>query len=132
VGALELPRHARARHLEPVVEATSCPRASNHAAADRSPPRRDRRTLPPLPCAPAGRVRLGRTRHGLRPRPLRRGLLVSYEPGAARPSLEQHFDLRDALAALFDRKVDLVMSGAVRNPFIRADIERSKELVYAA
>ena len=59
-------------------------------------------------------------------------LLVSYEPGAARPSLEQHFDLRDALAALFDRKVDLVMSGAVRNPFIRADIERSKELVYAA
>jgi predicted nucleotidyltransferase len=59
-------------------------------------------------------------------------LLVTYEPGTSRPSVEEHFDLRDALASLFDRKVDLVMSGAVRNPFIRADIERSKELVYAA
>ena len=59
-------------------------------------------------------------------------LLVTYERGAAGPSLEEHFDLRDALAALFGREVDLVMSGAVRNPYIRADIERSKEVIYAA
>lgn len=59
-------------------------------------------------------------------------LLVTYDPDLPRPGLEEYFALRDELSALFRRPVDLVMSGAVRNPFVRADIERSKELLYAA
>ncbi len=58
-------------------------------------------------------------------------LLVTYEPQAA-PTFSDYFDLSERLAALFARPVDLVMSGAVRNPFLRAGIERSKELLYAA
>jgi predicted nucleotidyltransferase len=59
-------------------------------------------------------------------------LLVTYYPDAPGPSLAEYFDLRDQLAALLGREVDLVMAGAPRNPFVRADIERSKELLYAA
>jgi predicted nucleotidyltransferase len=56
-------------------------------------------------------------------------LLVTYEPA---PNLTEYFDLNEQLSALLGRPVDLVMSGAVRNPFIHADIERWKQPVYAA
>jgi len=58
-------------------------------------------------------------------------LLVTYDPDVPRPSLAEHFALRDALAGLLGRPVDLVIVGAVRNPFVQADIERSRELLYA-
>jgi len=58
-------------------------------------------------------------------------LLVTYQP-QAQPTFNDYFDLSEQLAALFARPVDLVMSGAVRNPYLRAGIERSKELLYAA
>lgn len=38
------------------------------------------------------------------------------------------YALRNAL----DRPVDLVEFGAVRNPYLRASIDESRELVYAA
>lgn len=58
-------------------------------------------------------------------------VLVSYDPTA--PSdLGEYFDLRDALAALLGRDVDLVMADAVRNPCVRAAIERGKEPIFAA
>jgi predicted nucleotidyltransferase len=59
-------------------------------------------------------------------------LLVTYEPSTARPTLEEYFAFGEQLEALFGHPVDLVMAGAVRNPYVRADIERSKELVYEA
>ena len=59
-------------------------------------------------------------------------LLVTYDPDIPRPSLAEYFGLQDELSALLGRPVDLVMSGAVRNPFIRADIEQARELLYAA
>ena len=40
--------------------------------------------------------------------------------------------LKEALEDLFGRPVDLVEATAVRNPYLRADIERSRELLYAA
>jgi uncharacterized protein len=58
-------------------------------------------------------------------------LLVTYLPGH-RADFSAHLDLRDALAVLLGRHVDLVMEDAVENPFIRADIERFREPVYAA
>lgn len=59
-------------------------------------------------------------------------LLVTYAPDLPRANLAEYFGLRDELSALLGRPVDLVMSGAVRNPFIRADIEQARELLYAA
>ena len=57
--------------------------------------------------------------------------LVAFEP-VQRPSLGDYLALRDALAAVVDRPVDLVVEGSVRNPFIRAGIERSAEALYGA
>lgn len=59
-------------------------------------------------------------------------LLVSYRPDRARAGLREYFALRDALAELLGKPVDLVMINAVENPFIRAGIERSRQLLYAA
>ena len=58
--------------------------------------------------------------------------LVEYDPAVGSPTLREYFTLRDALADLLGRPVDLVMAGAVRNRYISADIEATRELVYAA
>lgn len=55
--------------------------------------------------------------------------LVEFETG---PSLGDYLGLRDDLEALFARPVDLVMPRAVRNPYIRAEIDRDRRLLYAA
>ena len=57
--------------------------------------------------------------------------LVAFE-SPERMSLDEFFGLRDALAATVGRPVDLVSEGSVRNPFIRAGIERSAETVYGS
>jgi uncharacterized protein len=46
--------------------------------------------------------------------------------------LDAYFGLKDELEALFHRPVDLVSVGSVRNPYVRASIERDRQLVYAA
>jgi predicted nucleotidyltransferase len=58
-------------------------------------------------------------------------LLVTYLPDHT-PNFGKHLELRDALAKLSGRPVDLVMAGAVENPFIRAGIERSRQALYGA
>jgi uncharacterized protein len=47
-------------------------------------------------------------------------------------SLKAFFAFKGALEALLGRPVDLVESGALRNPYLRASIERSAERVFAA
>jgi len=44
----------------------------------------------------------------------------------------RYFDLVDALRNTLGRPVDLVEFGAVRNPYLRAAINKSRELVYAS
>jgi uncharacterized protein len=58
--------------------------------------------------------------------------LVEFDRTRVTPTLGTFFELRDRLADLVVRPVDLVMVGSIRNPFIQADIERSSEPVYAA
>ena len=48
------------------------------------------------------------------------------------PSLQDFFGAKEALEALLGREVDLVEAGAVRNPFILAAINASRESLYAA
>lgn len=45
---------------------------------------------------------------------------------------DAYFGLREELCRLFQREVDLVSVAAVKNPYLRSAIERSKELLYAA
>jgi len=42
------------------------------------------------------------------------------------------FRLARGLEAVLGRPVDLVEAGAVKNPYLRAGIERSRRLVHAA
>src|SRR5258708_39052450 len=42
-------------------------------------------------------------------------------------SLDTYFGLKEALEALFERRVDLVEPGAVRNPYLKMSIEQSRE-----
>ena len=58
--------------------------------------------------------------------------LVDFVPTQGAPSLAMFFDVQNQLADLVGRPVNLVMVDAIRNPFIRADIDRSREPVYAA
>jgi predicted nucleotidyltransferase len=58
--------------------------------------------------------------------------LVAFERDTPLRALDAYFGLKEGLEALLGRPVDLVMPDAVRNPYLRASIERSREVVYAA
>ena len=59
-------------------------------------------------------------------------VLVTYEPDCPAPALGEYFGLSEELSALFGYKVDLTMAAAIRNPFVRADIDRTRQPLYAA
>jgi predicted nucleotidyltransferase len=59
--------------------------------------------------------------------------LVEFDPGHPEAlSLETYFGFKEALEALLNRSVDLVELGAVRNPYLKASIEGSREPVFEA
>ena len=43
-----------------------------------------------------------------------------------------YFGLIDGLERLFERRVDLVEAGSVRNPYFRQEVEAHQETLYAA
>lgn len=47
-------------------------------------------------------------------------------------SLKTYFGLKESMEALFGRTVDLVEPAAVGNPYLRASIEGSRELLFEA
>jgi len=59
-------------------------------------------------------------------------LLVELEPMEPYARVDAYFGLLDDLRALLGPKVDLVMAGAVKNPYIARDIEGTKRILYAA
>jgi len=58
--------------------------------------------------------------------------LVEFEPRPAGDYATAFFEFKESLERLFDRPVDLVVASAIRNPYFRRSIERSKALLYAA
>lgn len=58
-------------------------------------------------------------------------LLVEFEPLQSYALVDAYFGLLDELRSLLGY-VDLVMVGAVKNPYIARAIEREKQLLYAA
>ena len=58
--------------------------------------------------------------------------LVDFGPADGHTKAHAYFDLLDDLRALLGTEVDLVMAGAVKNRYIARDIERTKQVLYAA
>ena len=58
--------------------------------------------------------------------------LVEFRLDDGRAPLRQYFDFAEALHQALGHSIDLVESGAVGNPYLRAAIDKSRELVYAS
>lgn len=58
--------------------------------------------------------------------------LVEFEPDPDLNTFHAYMDLRGELSRLLERPVDLVMPSAVRNLYIKQQIEDTREPVYAA
>ncbi len=59
-------------------------------------------------------------------------LLVEFGPMDTYARVDAYFDLLDDLRDILGTEVDLVMVDAVKNRYISADIERTKQALYAA
>ena len=58
--------------------------------------------------------------------------LVELEPQSDLTPLEEFFGFQADLSRLLERSVDLVEARAVRNAYVLANINRTREVVYAA
>jgi predicted nucleotidyltransferase len=58
--------------------------------------------------------------------------LVYFEPQTGPGYADRYFGLLESLEALFGQPVDLVVASAIKNPYFRESVERSKAVVYAA
>jgi hypothetical protein len=63
---------------------------------------------------------------------LRSGLLVDFEPMDFYARVGAYFGLLDELRTLLEGNADLVMVGAVKNPYIARSRERTKQQLHAA
>jgi uncharacterized protein len=59
-------------------------------------------------------------------------LLVDFLPEAAARAFGGYFGLKEELQQLFRRKVDLVMPGAIRNPYFLKAVMQQRRVLYAA
>jgi uncharacterized protein len=87
-------------------------------------------------CAKHGVVRLdvfgSALRDDFRPGESDVDLLVEFGSMDGYAKAVAYFDLLDELSELLGVEVDLVMTGAVKNRYIARDIERTRQLLYAA
>ncbi len=58
--------------------------------------------------------------------------LVEFQPLEPSELVDAYFGLEEQLTGSLGTPVDLVMADAVRNPYVRRDIEASKQLIYEA
>jgi predicted nucleotidyltransferase len=87
-------------------------------------------------CARYGVVRLdafgSALRDDFRPGESDIDLLVEFRPMDPFALADSYFGLLDALRSVIGTDIDLVMADALKNRYIAADIERSKQALYAA
>ena len=87
-------------------------------------------------CASHGVLRLdafgSAVRDDFRPGESDVDLLVEFGPMDPYARVDAYFDLLDELRDILGAEVDLVMVDAVKNRYIAADIERTKQAFYAA
>ncbi|MBB6146047.1 hypothetical protein HNQ77_004017 [Silvibacterium bohemicum] len=58
--------------------------------------------------------------------------LVEFQPLASDSYAEAYFGLLEGLERLFQRRVDLVVESAIKNPYFRESVQRSQSPLYAA
>ncbi|MCC7474327.1 MAG: nucleotidyltransferase domain-containing protein [Pirellulales bacterium] len=58
--------------------------------------------------------------------------LVEFERDPKTNAFHQYFDFQKALSRLLGREVDLVVEGALRNPYFIRTVNQSRTIVYAA
>ncbi|QQO34963.1 nucleotidyltransferase domain-containing protein [Bradyrhizobium diazoefficiens] len=58
--------------------------------------------------------------------------LVEFDRNSGLAPLDQFVGFAEALERLLGRPVDLIESSALKNPYVRATINQSKELIYSA
>ena len=59
-------------------------------------------------------------------------LLVEFAPMEPYARVDAYFGMLEELRALLGLEVDLIIAGAVKNPYIARDIERTRRMLYAA
>ena len=57
--------------------------------------------------------------------------VVEFDPDHRIDAFDDYFGLKEELESLFGLAVDLVVERAMRNPYFRASVERTREPVYA-
>jgi hypothetical protein len=57
-------------------------------------------------------------------------LIVEFDDDPQRLVLQSFFGLKEALEQVLGRPVDLVSSGAIKNPFVRASIDADRQVLY--
>ena len=97
---------------------------------------RDKREAIAELCARRGVARLevfgSALRDDFRPGESDIDLLVKFGPHEGYALVDAYFGLLDDLRALLGTEVDLLMVDAVRNRYVAREIERTKQLLYAA
>jgi len=87
-------------------------------------------------CARHGVVRLdafgSALRDDFRPGESDLDLLVEFGPMEPYARVDAYFGMLQELGSLLGLKIDLVMAGAVKNPYIARDIARTRRILYAA
>ncbi len=58
--------------------------------------------------------------------------LVDLDPDGDESLFHRYFGLKEDLETLFGRKVDLVMVGALENPYFIESVNKTRQTVYAA
>ena len=58
--------------------------------------------------------------------------LVEFQPAALDHYADAYFGLLDSLQGLYGRPVDLVVDSAIRNPYFRESVERTRTALYEA
>ncbi|MFQ5489635.1 MAG: nucleotidyltransferase family protein [Phycisphaerae bacterium] len=58
--------------------------------------------------------------------------LVEFEPRQPGPLADAYFGLLSELERVFQRSIDLVTPGAIRNPYFRRGIDETRRMLYAA
>ncbi len=58
--------------------------------------------------------------------------LVEFQPSAMVVYSDSYFGLLEALEQLFERPVDLVIDSAIKNPYFRQSVEKTRTPVFAA
>ncbi|MCC7017103.1 MAG: nucleotidyltransferase domain-containing protein [Rhodospirillales bacterium] len=69
---------------------------------------------------------------GYRPESSDLDFLVEFDPPAPGSYADAYFGLLEGLEQLFGRPVDLVVASAIKNPYFRESVEKTRALLYAA